>query len=63
MRICYLADAASVHTQEWARFFVERGNDVSVISFRPAKIPGAKVHHIRAPLGKVGYLLAARQIS
>jgi glycosyltransferase involved in cell wall biosynthesis len=63
MKICYLADAANVHTQKWARFFVERGNDVDVISFRPADIPGVAVHHIRAPLGKVGYLLAARRIS
>lgn len=63
MKICYLADAANVHTQKWARFFVERGNDVWVISFRPANIPGAKVHHIRAPLGKIGYLLTARQTS
>jgi hypothetical protein len=44
-------------------FLVERGNDVYVISFRPANIPGVKVHHIRALLGKVGCLLAARQIS
>lgn len=63
MRICYLADALSIHTQKWARFFAERGNDVSVISFRPADIPGVMVHHIRAPLGKAGYLLTARRIS
>jgi glycosyltransferase involved in cell wall biosynthesis len=63
MKICYLADAANVHTQKWARFFVERGNDVWVISFRPANIPGVKVHHIRALLGKIGYLLTARQTS
>lgn len=63
MKICYLADAANIHTQKWARFSVERGNDVSVISFRPANIPGSKVHYIHAPLGKVGYLLAARRIS
>lgn len=63
MRICYLADAASIHTQKWARFFAERGNEVRVISFRPADIPGVKVRYIRTPLGKVGYLLAAGQIS
>jgi glycosyltransferase involved in cell wall biosynthesis len=63
MKICYLADAANVHTQKWARFFVERGNDVDVISFRPANIPGVTVHHIRTSLGKAGYLFAARRIA
>lgn len=63
MKICYLADAANVHTQKWARFFYDRGNDVCVVSFRPADIPGVKVHHIDAPLGKPGYILAAGRIS
>jgi glycosyltransferase involved in cell wall biosynthesis len=62
MRICYLADALNVHTQKWARFFTERGNDVHVISFRPAAIAGVQVHHVIAPLGKLGYLLGASRV-
>jgi len=62
MKICYLADALNIHTQKWARFFVERDNEVRVISFRPAVIDGAQVHHIRAPFGKAGYVLAANRI-
>jgi glycosyltransferase involved in cell wall biosynthesis len=62
MRICYLADAPSVHTQKWVRFFAERGNDVHVVSFRPATIAGVQVYHVSAPLGKLGYLLAASRI-
>jgi glycosyltransferase involved in cell wall biosynthesis len=62
MKICYLADAPNVHTQKWARFFVERANEVHVISFRPAAIDGAQVHHVRAPFGRIGYVLAANRI-
>lgn len=63
MKICYLADAANVHTQKWASFFAERGNEVSVISFRSAEISGAKVYHIKSPFGKFGYILTAGRIS
>ncbi len=62
MKICYLADALNVHTQKWARYFVERGNEVHVISFRPAVIDGAQVHHVRALFGRAGYVLAANRI-
>jgi glycosyltransferase involved in cell wall biosynthesis len=63
MRICYLADAANVHTQKWSELFAERGNDVCVVSFRPANIPEVEVHHIQAPLGKGGYLIVARRVA
>jgi glycosyltransferase involved in cell wall biosynthesis len=62
IKLCYLADAPSVHTQKWARLFAERGNDVHVISFRPAAVAGVQVHHVTAPLGKLGYLLGAGRI-
>jgi glycosyltransferase involved in cell wall biosynthesis len=62
LRICYLADALNVHTQKWAHSFAECGNDVHVISFRPAAIAGVRVHRVIAPLGKLGYLLAASRV-
>ena len=62
MKICYLADAPNVHTQKWARYFVERDDEVHVISFRPALIAGVQVHFIHAPFGRAGYLLSANQI-
>jgi glycosyltransferase involved in cell wall biosynthesis len=62
LRICYLADALSIHTQKWAHSFAERGNDVHLISFRPAAIAGIQVHHVAAPLGKLGYLLGASKV-
>jgi glycosyltransferase involved in cell wall biosynthesis len=62
MKICYLADALNVHTQKWARHFVERGDEVHVISFRLAIIEGAQVHFIHTPFGRLSYLLSAGQI-
>ncbi|MGL4597257.1 MAG: glycosyltransferase, partial [Bacteroidia bacterium] len=38
MRICYLADAPSIHTQRWCIHFAMRGHEVHLISFREAKI-------------------------
>ena len=67
MRILYVADAASVHTQRWAVAFRDLGADVAVASFRPAVIEGVAVHRLpTAGLGRAGYLLALpalRQIS
>lgn len=32
MRICYIADAASIHTQRWVNFFARRGHEIHLIS-------------------------------
>jgi len=50
MRICYLANAASVHTSRWIKYFVERGHEVHVISFEKAQIEGATVHFLKLPV-------------
>jgi glycosyltransferase involved in cell wall biosynthesis len=50
MRFCYLANASSVHTCRWVRYFVERGHEVHVISFENAQIEGAKIHFLKLPL-------------
>jgi len=34
MKICYLADAGSVHTQRWVKYFADNGHEVHLISFR-----------------------------
>lgn len=33
MRICYLANARSIHTQRWVKYFASKGHDVYLISF------------------------------
>ena len=32
MKICYLANAESIHTQKWVKYFAERGHEVHLIS-------------------------------
>jgi len=43
MKICYLANVQSVHTQRWARHFSDRGHQVTVISFQPGSIDNIPV--------------------
>jgi L-malate glycosyltransferase len=47
MKICYLANSRSIHTQRWALHFSSRGHDVTVISFDPAAIEGVRVISVR----------------
>ena len=35
MKICYFANAASLHTVRWARYFAEKGHELYLISPRP----------------------------
>ena len=32
MKICYLANAASIHTVRWVKYFTDRGHEVHLIS-------------------------------
>ncbi len=43
MRICFVADARSIHTRRWVRYFLERGNEILVLSRYEASIPETKV--------------------
>ncbi len=47
MKIVYLADATSTHTQKWAKYFAKNGHDVHIISFLDSKIEGVAVHHVK----------------
>jgi len=35
MRICYIADAISIHTQRWVKYFADKGHEVHLISLTP----------------------------
>ncbi len=59
MKLCLLADAASIHTRRWAETFAGRGHEVHLLTMRPAAYARVTVHCIRPPLGRGGYLLAA----
>lgn len=64
MRIVYLADAPYVHTRRWVEHFVRLGHEAHVISFRPAEIAGATVHHVDGleAIGKARYVVHARRV-
>lgn len=47
MKICFLGDAGSIHTQRWASFFAQRGHEVHLISFRECCLPNVKLHHLK----------------
>ena len=50
MRICYLANASSIHTRKWVRYFVEKGHEVHVVSFEKGQIEGTTVHILKLPV-------------
>ena len=49
MRVCYLANASSIHTQRWAKYFAERGHEVHVISFEQPDVDlnGSNIHIVK----------------
>lgn len=46
MKICYLANAASIHTQRWAEYFASVGYQVVVVSLVPGNIKNVQVIHV-----------------
>jgi len=42
MKICFVADGQSVHTVKLAGYFVKRGHEVWMVSFRQSDIPGVR---------------------
>lgn len=46
MKICFIADVSSVHTQRWIKYFVDKGYEVHVISPGKGKIEGATFHNL-----------------
>ena len=50
MRICYLADAGSIHIQRWIGYFAKKNYEIHLISFRQGKIEGTNFHYIMPPI-------------
>lgn len=62
MRICFLANAASVHTLKWVNHFSRIGHDVHLLSFEAPGPCGPGVTYHRLPLSHASglrYFLAA----
>lgn len=51
MRICYFADAESIHVVRWCTHFASLGHEVHLISFKNKLIPNTTLHYIDA--GKI----------
>ena len=50
MKICYLADAGSIHTQKWVKYFADKGHEVHLISIKPfvqCDLENVKLHLIK----------------
>jgi len=47
MKICYIADASSVHTQRWVNYFADRGDETHLISSRDGEGYVSSVHFHR----------------
>jgi len=71
MKICYLADANSVHTKKWCDFFKNKGYDITVISLNPGNIDGINIYSLgynwnelrhKSEFQKIGYLLKIGKI-
>lgn len=46
MRICFVANADSVHVQRWIKYFVDRGHDVNLITHSDKVLDGATTHRV-----------------
>lgn len=44
MRICFLANAGSIHTKRWASFFADRGHEIYIISGAPGELSYGTVY-------------------
>lgn len=71
MKICYLADIKSQHTEKWCKYFLEKGYEIHVISLRAGEIDGVNVHSLEVDntvsekeksSGKIGYLKKIKRI-
>ena len=49
MRICYVGNPQSVHLQRWMAHFVDKGDEVHVITPEPAHVDGVHLHEISMP--------------
>ena len=48
MKICFVANAESVHTERWVKYFILKGHDVHLISHEGRKIEGVKFYKLKS---------------
>lgn len=69
MKLCYLADAGSIHTKKMCEYFVKKGYDLTVISLNDGYIENVKVYSMNmittgadGSLSKLKYLKCISEI-
>jgi L-malate glycosyltransferase len=65
VKLCLLANAASIHTRRWATHFSQGGHDVTVLSLSDGEIPGVTVKRVGPEprsLGRIAYLLSVPRV-
>ena len=71
MKICYLADINSAHTEKWCNYFRKQGYEIHVISLNEGHMEGVTVHSLKVDksktkaasgLGKLEYVLKIKRI-
>ena len=52
MKICYLANASSIHTRRWVNYFARKGHEVHVITLNPGEgyVEGVRLHPLTMPV-------------
>ena len=53
MRLCYLSNPNSIHTQRWVRYFAEQGNEVHLISTLETpsyNLEGVQLYQLTSPI-------------
>jgi len=58
VRLAFLADGESVHTERWLKYFVGKGYDIHLITSTAKPIEGVKIHRLRFSLARNTYFLA-----
>jgi len=61
VRLAFLANGKSIHTERWLRYFVGKGYDVHLITFTAKPLKGVKIHELRY-FKKLAYPLRVWQI-
>lgn len=75
MKICYIADAGSIHTQRWVTYFADKGHEVYLISPRPfgdnnienvklyiLKRVRSQIRVISFPINLLSYIIRVRRL-
>ncbi|HEX9744594.1 MAG TPA: glycosyltransferase family 4 protein [bacterium] len=52
LRLTYVADVLNVHTKKWVQYFLDRGCEIKIVSYRHGDIPGTETYvHSVQPIG------------